>query len=65
MSTSSATCVFCDHSETVTLISLSYKDMGLKICAQHLPILIRDPAHQGRFLDIFSLENKKLKAVYK
>lgn len=45
MSNSSTTCVFCGRdSETVPLIPLSYKDMGLKICPQHLPILIHDPA---------------------
>jgi hypothetical protein len=39
-----AECLVCKRgSEQVPLISFQYKETGLWICPQHLPILIHDP----------------------
>ena len=43
--TGNINCVYCDRSsEEVPLISMTFKKQELKICPQHLPILIHDPA---------------------
>ena len=40
-----ACCLYCQKtSDEVPLISLQFKNHDLKICPQHLPILIHDPA---------------------
>lgn len=37
-------CLVCDRdSNDVPLIHLTYHDLELRICPQHLPILIHDP----------------------
>ena len=37
-------CLYCNrNSEEVPLISIAFKNQELKICPQHLPILIHDP----------------------
>jgi len=39
-----ATCIVCSRdSEVVPLLSLEYRGATIRICAQHLPILIHDP----------------------
>ena len=39
-----ATCIVCNRdSEVVPLLSLEYRGAAIRICAQHLPILIHDP----------------------
>lgn len=39
-----AVCLVCKKpSDEVPLISFEYKDTGLWICPQHLPVLIHDP----------------------
>lgn len=39
-----ATCLVCNKpSGEVPLLSFEYKDTGLWICPQHLPVLIHDP----------------------
>jgi len=39
-----ATCIVCNRdSEVVPLLSLEYRGATIRICAQHLPILIHDP----------------------
>ena len=45
MSPEKATCVACDRDDTqVPLLQLSYQGGEFRICPQHLPILIHDPA---------------------
>jgi len=39
------TCLYCDKGDTETpLVVLEYRGMPLRICPQHLPVLIHDPA---------------------
>lgn len=39
------TCLVCDRGSDVTpLLSLEYRNATIRICAQHLPILIHDPS---------------------
>ncbi len=41
----SGNCVFCERgSRLVPLLSLEYAGGIVKICPQHLPVLIHDPA---------------------
>jgi hypothetical protein len=45
MSTEKLQCIYCHRtSDTVPLISFEYKGKDLRICPQHLPILIHNPA---------------------
>lgn len=38
-------CVFCERTAEVTpLLTLEYREGTFRICAQHLPVLIHDPA---------------------
>jgi hypothetical protein len=38
-------CLLCERTSDVTpLITLEYQGSQLKICPQHLPVLIHDPA---------------------
>ena len=38
------TCLFCQRdSDAVPLLTLEYRGANIRICAQHLPILIHDP----------------------
>ena len=38
-------CLLCDRtSQEVPLVSVEFKGMDLKICSQHLPVLIHDPS---------------------
>lgn len=38
------TCLFCQRgSDAVPLLTLEYRGKNIRICAQHLPILIHDP----------------------
>ena len=38
-------CVFCERGSDLTpLLTLEYRRSSFRICAQHLPILIHDPA---------------------
>jgi len=38
-------CVACERdAETVPLLVLEYRGSNFRICAQHLPVLIHDPA---------------------
>ena len=38
-------CLMCGRNADETpLISLEYRDSGFRICPQHLPLLIHDPA---------------------
>ena len=38
------TCLFCRRgSDVVPLLSLEYRGATIRICAQHLPVLIHDP----------------------
>ena len=40
----SNTCLFCQRdSAAVPLLTLEYRGANIRICAQHLPILIHDP----------------------
>lgn len=40
-----ATCLVCNRGSDVTpLLSLEFRGATIRICAQHLPILIHDPA---------------------
>lgn len=40
-----ATCLFCERSSDVTpLLTLEFRGSNFRICAQHLPVLIHDPA---------------------
>ena len=42
---SNKTCIACGRDSSATpLLSLDYRDGVIQICAQHLPILIHDPA---------------------
>jgi hypothetical protein len=42
---SNTTCLVCRRGDDVTpLIPLEYRGATLRICPQHLPILIHDPA---------------------
>ena len=37
-------CLFCQRrSDAVPLLTLEYRGAEIRICAQHLPILIHDP----------------------
>ena len=37
-------CLLCERtSDTVTLLTIEFRGNALKICSQHLPILIHDP----------------------
>ena len=41
----SESCLLCHRDANQTpLIALEYRGMNLKICPQHLPVLIHDPA---------------------
>lgn len=45
MSEANATCVACGRDDSqVPLLRLSYRDGEFRICPQHLPLLIHDPA---------------------
>ena len=45
MATNQQQCLFCDRDEhQVPLISLRYQGSELRICPQHLPLLIHEPA---------------------
>ncbi|MGZ4808037.1 MAG: hypothetical protein ACXV7D_01795 [Thermoanaerobaculia bacterium] len=38
-------CIFCKRdSSEAPLIAIEYRDSTIHICAQHLPVLIHDPA---------------------
>ena len=38
-------CLLCERGSDVTpLLSLEYRGLTLRICPQHLPVLIHDPA---------------------
>ena len=38
-------CIYCERtSDAVPLISIEFKGQELKICPQHLPVLIHNPA---------------------
>lgn len=38
-------CLFCDRdSDATPLLTLEYRGAPIRICAQHLPVLIHDPA---------------------
>ncbi len=40
----SNTCLFCQRgSDVVPLLALEYRGATIRICAQHLPVLIHDP----------------------
>ena len=42
-------CVYCERtSDEVPLVSIEFKGQQLKICSQHLPILIHNP---GELID--------------
>ncbi len=37
-------CLLCERgSDEVPLIAIDYRGMALRICSQHLPVLIHDP----------------------
>ena len=37
-------CLFCERtSDAVPLLTLEYRGQTLRICSQHLPVLIHDP----------------------
>ncbi len=37
-------CLFCHRrSDAVPLLTLEYRGQAIRICAQHLPVLIHDP----------------------
>ncbi len=39
------TCIACSRTAAETpLLTLEYRDAAFSICAQHLPVLIHDPA---------------------
>ena len=39
-----AACLFCHQtSDAVPLLTLEYRGADIRICAQHLPVLIHDP----------------------
>jgi hypothetical protein len=39
------TCLYCDRDDTETpLVVLEFRGAPLRICPQHLPMLIHDPA---------------------
>lgn len=45
METTTSKCIYCERSsDEVPLIAIEFKKQVLKICPQHLPILIHDPA---------------------
>jgi hypothetical protein len=45
MNETRAVCVLCERDSTqVPLISLEYKGGTFRVCPQHLPVLIHDPA---------------------
>lgn len=38
-------CIYCERtSDEVPLLTLEFQDQKIKICPQHLPILIHNPA---------------------
>ena len=38
-------CIYCERTnDAVPLISIEFKGQALKICSQHLPILIHNPS---------------------
>ena len=40
-----ARCIYCDRtSDEAPLVAFSYKNMSLRICSQHFPILIHKPS---------------------
>jgi hypothetical protein len=40
-----AVCLFCERDSDVTpLLTLEYRGSTIRICPQHLPVLIHDPA---------------------
>lgn len=45
MNDANAVCVLCERgSSQVPLIALEYRGGGFRVCPQHLPVLIHDPA---------------------
>jgi hypothetical protein len=45
METTKDQCLYCQRTkDEVPLISIEFKNMDLKICPQHLPILIHNPS---------------------
>ena len=45
-------CVFCNRSsDVVPMIPIEYRGGTIRICAQHLPILIHDPGQLVGLLD--------------
>ena len=45
MTDKTATCIFCERdSGQVPLLTLSFQSNEIRICTQHLPVLIHDPA---------------------
>ncbi len=45
MSDETAICIFCERdSGQVPLLTLSFQGNDIRICTQHLPVLIHDPA---------------------
>ncbi|HEV2721579.1 MAG TPA: hypothetical protein VG323_16270 [Thermoanaerobaculia bacterium] len=44
-------CLFCQRrSDVVPLLTLEYRGADIRICAQHLPILIHDPGQLAGLL---------------
>lgn len=58
MADSQKKCVACERSADVTpLLTLEYRGSTFSICAQHLPVLIHDPAQlTGRLAGAETLE---------
>jgi hypothetical protein len=45
MTDNGARCLYCERgSDSVPLVVLEFRGADLRICPQHLPILIHDPA---------------------
>lgn len=45
MTPSTTQCLYCNQdNHSVPLLKINYKDQNFWICAQHLPILIHEPA---------------------
>jgi hypothetical protein len=46
-----AQCIVCSRSsQEVPLIVLEYRESAIRICPQHLPVLIHDPAQLTQIL---------------
>lgn len=44
-------CLFCHRtSDAVPLLTLEYRGADIRICAQHLPVLIHDPGQLAGIL---------------